>query len=91
MVLSIISSLKSLQARVKEGYIINDHTITYPEALKIYDMIVVGYAHSQPIPKIIRDLNDIVHYDNCGVNDFRTDDVVAAYARITNDWCMKAH
>ena len=42
---------------------------------------------------LVENLNegDIVHYDNCGVNDFRTDDEVEAYARITNDWCMKAH
>jgi nitroreductase len=65
--------------------------IGIPEALKIYDMMVVGYAYSQPIPKIVRELDDMVHYDNCGVDDFRTDDEVEAYARITNDWCMKAH
>ncbi|MEJ2740694.1 MAG: nitroreductase family protein [Dehalococcoidia bacterium] len=65
--------------------------IGIPEPLKVYDMMVVGYAYSQPIPKIVRDLDDMVHYDSCGVNDFRTDDEVEAYARITNDWCMKAH
>ena len=65
--------------------------IGIPEALKIYDMMVVGNAYSLPIPKIVRELKDIVHYDKCGVKDFRTDDEVAAYARITNDWCIKAH
>jgi nitroreductase len=65
--------------------------IGIPDALKIYDMMVVGYAYSPPSLKIVRELDSMVHYDNCGVNDFRTDDEVAAYTRITNDWCMKAH
>jgi nitroreductase len=65
--------------------------IGIPEALRIYDMMVVGYAYSQPLPKIVRDLDDMVHYDDCGVRDFRTDEEVAAYARKTWEWCMKAH
>jgi nitroreductase len=65
--------------------------IGIPESLKIYDMMVVGYAAGPSNPKIIRDINEMVHYDNCGVEDFRTDEAVTAYAQKTKAWCMAEH
>jgi nitroreductase len=65
--------------------------IGIPESLTIYDMMVVGYGDNPPIEKIVRDLGEMVHYDNCGVKDFRTDEEVKAYAQITKDWCMSGH
>jgi nitroreductase len=62
-----------------------------PEPLTIYDMMVVGYQSDPPGPKIVRELADIVHYDACGVQDFRTDDEVEAYARVTKAWCIREH
>jgi hypothetical protein len=32
-----------------------------------------------------------VHYDDCGVDDFRTGEEVAAYANQTRAWCLSAH
>ena len=51
--------------------------IGIPEALTIYDMMVVGYEANPPNPKIVRDISEFVHYDNCGVQDFRSDEEVA--------------
>jgi 5,6-dimethylbenzimidazole synthase len=65
--------------------------IGIPEALSIYDMMVVGYGANQPATKIMRDLNGMVHYDNCGTQDFRTDAEVAEYASKTKAWCMSEH
>lgn len=65
--------------------------IGIPEALKIYDMMVVGYADSPTIPKIVREVDDMVHYDDCGMQDFRTDEEVVADANKTKTWCMAAH
>jgi nitroreductase len=62
-----------------------------PEALTVYDMLVVGYAAAPPGPKIVRRLEDIVHFDACGANDFRTDEEVEEYARVTKAWCMGEH
>jgi nitroreductase len=62
-----------------------------PEALTIYDMMVVGYQAALPGPKTVRELADMVHYDACGEWDFRTDDEVEAYARITKAWCLGEH
>lgn len=62
-----------------------------PESLSIYDMMVVGYQAAAPGPKIVRELTDMVHYDACGEQDFRTDEQVAEYARVTKAWCMGEH
>jgi 5,6-dimethylbenzimidazole synthase len=65
--------------------------IGIPESLTIYDMLVIGYGDSPPNPKIVRDLDEMMHYDHCGVQDFRTDEEVNAYAQITKAWCMSGH
>lgn len=62
-----------------------------PEPLTIYDMMVVGYEAVAPGPKIVREVADMVHYDACGVEDFRTDDEVEEYAKLTYAWCLGEH
>jgi nitroreductase len=62
-----------------------------PEALTIYDMMVVGYQAAAPGPKIVRELAGMVHYDACGEQDFRTDAEVEEYARVTKAWCIGEH
>jgi 5,6-dimethylbenzimidazole synthase len=62
-----------------------------PEALTIYDMMVVGYAADTPGPKLVRDVDEMVHFDNCGEQDFRTDEEVTDYARKTKAWCLSQH
>jgi nitroreductase len=65
--------------------------IGIPEPLKIYDLMVVGYSDQPPIAKEVRDLEEMIHYDDCGVKDFRTDEEVLDYAKKTHAWCMSAH
>lgn len=65
--------------------------IGIPEALTIYDMMVLGYEASQPGPKFVRDTGEMMHYDNCGIQDFRTDEEVIAYAEKTKAWCLSQH
>ncbi len=62
-----------------------------PEPLKIYDMMVLGWPAEPPIPKEVRSLEEMIHFDACGERDFRTDDQVAAYAEKTHAWCLSAH
>ena len=62
-----------------------------PEPLKIYDMMALGYASRPPIPKEVRPLENMIHYDDCGLQDFRTDGEVVAYAEKTHAWCLSAH
>jgi len=65
--------------------------IGIPEELRIFDMMVLGYAAEEPIPKDVRELDAMVHYDACGVEDFRTDEEVVTDAGKTKAWCLSAH
>jgi len=65
--------------------------IGIPEPLKIYDMMVVGYAAQPPLPKEVRDPGSMTHYDSCGAGDFRTDGEVEADTRKTKARCLSAH
>jgi hypothetical protein len=65
--------------------------IGIPESLTIYDMMVIRYEANPSNTKIVRDSAEIVHYDNCGVQDFRTDEEVKEYVQITKDWCISGH
>ncbi len=78
------TSRKEAEQAIKE-------IIGIPDALTIYDMMVLGYEANPPHQKIVRDMAEMVHYDNCGVQDFRTDEEVIAYAQITKAWCMSGH
>lgn len=66
--------------------------IGIPDALTIYDMMVLGYPAASPQDdKIIRPLDEMVHYNACGPDDFRTDEAVADYAEKTKAWCLAQH
>jgi nitroreductase len=65
--------------------------IGFPKDLTIYDMMVLGYAASPPNPKFVRDIDEIMHFDNCGLQDFRTDEEVIVYAQKTKAWCLSEH
>jgi nitroreductase len=65
--------------------------IGFPEALTIYDMMVLGYPAAIPGPKELRNLKEMIHYDDCGPQDFRTDAQVSADAQKTWEWCMSQH
>jgi nitroreductase len=47
-----------------------------PEELEIYDMMALGYPASPPIPRLVRDRKEMIHYDHCGEGAFRTDEAV---------------
>lgn len=65
--------------------------IGFPESLTIYDMMVLGYPAAPPNPKELRGLSGMIHYDDCGTQDFRTDEQVRADAQKTWEWCMSEH
>ena len=65
--------------------------IGIPENLTIYDMMILGYQGAPPNPKEVRDLDRIIHFNDCGIKDFRTDEQVIADAQKTWTWCMAQH
>jgi nitroreductase len=65
--------------------------IGIPKEITIYDMMVLGYEASPPNPKSVRGIDHITHFDNCGVQDFRTDEEVIVDAQKTKAWCLSEH
>jgi len=47
-----------------------------PKELEIYDMLAVGYPDSEPKPRLMRDKEDVVHYDYYVKDKFRTGEEV---------------
>jgi nitroreductase len=50
-----------------------------PAPLKIYDMMVLGYPNMEPKPKLLRNREEMVHYDAWGEDDFRNDEAVKEF------------
>ncbi len=44
-----------------------------PKEMVIYDMMVLGYPDMTPLPRMVRDKKDIVHYDGYDKSKFPTD------------------
>ena len=87
--LGLASQWCSASQFIEPERVIKD-VVGIPEGLKVYDMMVVGYGAYTPMPKLVRDREDIVHYDDCGTGDFRTEEEVVDYARRTKSWCIAA-
>jgi len=62
-----------------------------PEDLKIYDLMVLGYPARPPVPKEVRDIKSILHWNACGTDAFRSDEQVIKEAEATKAWCLSAH
>ena len=76
--------IPTVQSRIKE-------LLGIPEELVAYDMMVVGYRVREPRPKLLRDKENMVHYDYCGKKDFRTNEEVNAFAERTKIWTAAMH
>lgn len=50
-----------------------------PDSMKVFDMLVLGYPDMDLPPKKMRSRDEIIHFDACGADDFRTDQQVRAY------------
>ncbi|MFC1910246.1 nitroreductase family protein [Chloroflexota bacterium] len=59
--------------------------------LEIYDMLAVGYPAVRPRPKLMRDKDQLIHYDHCGSETFRTDEQVRDYISKSRTWTMACH
>jgi nitroreductase len=59
-----------------------------PKELVPYDMMALGYPAMKPSDKFLRDPEKMVHYDDCGVEDFRTDEEVKDYVKKARSWTM---
>ncbi len=62
-----------------------------PLEMEAYDIMAVGYSAETPTPKFLRDKANMVHYDYCGPDAFRTDVEVKDFIKKTRNWSIGAH
>ena len=54
--------------------------------IEIYDLMLLGYPAATARPKFLRPKEKMVHYDDCGRDDFRTDEEVREFIRKSRAW-----
>jgi nitroreductase len=57
-----------------------------PRELEVYDMMPVGFPAQKARPKLMRSKDEMIHYDYCGNEDFRTDEEVNDFIKRTTYW-----
>jgi nitroreductase len=62
-----------------------------PTVLEIYDMMALGYPAIAPSGKYMREIDDIIHQDDCGEEDFRSDEDVRMFVKKARNWTIGAH
>ena len=56
-----------------------------------YDMMALGYPALKPSDKFMRNPEKMVHYDDCGVEDFRSDEEVRDFVKRARNWTVGTH
>ena len=68
------------------------HLIGIPPELDIYDTMALGWpAYRLDSRKLLRDRDRMVHYDDCGEGDFRTEAEVDDFIRRARVWTTANH
>ena len=52
-----------------------------PRGYDIYDMFCLGYPDQSPVPRRVRKLEEIVHWNNYDMSKYRSDEEVKKFAR----------
>jgi nitroreductase len=50
-----------------------------PEELWVFEMMALGFSDFQPKPKQMRPLSEVLHFDRCSDQDFRTEEQIGAF------------
>ena len=79
-----LASAPHLQAGIKK-------LVGIPDFYKLYDVLAIGYPAAGPSPKLLRSAADMVHYDYCKLDEFRTGEEAAAFAKKTQTWAKEQH
>lgn len=62
-----------------------------PAEMEVYDMMALGYLALPPRGKLMRDPKKLVHYDDCGREDFRSDEEVKDFVKRARKWTIGSH
>jgi len=50
-----------------------------PDELAVYEMMALGHSDFEPLPKKLRPLSEVLHYNACGRDEFRSQAEVEEY------------
>ena len=62
-----------------------------PGELEVFDMMALGYPAISPNPKLMRETKRMIHYDDCGIDDFRDIAQVNDFVKRARNWNIGAH
>jgi nitroreductase len=62
-----------------------------PVEMEVFDMIALGYPALKPRPKLMRDIKTMIHYDDCGEEDFRNIEEVREFSGRARNWNIGTH
>jgi nitroreductase len=71
--------------------VMTKHLLGIPPEMETFDMIALGYPALQPSGKLMRDLKKMIHYDDCGPEDFRNDEEVKDFVKQARKWTVGSH
>ena len=62
-----------------------------PSELEVFDMIALGYPEMEPRPKLMRNREEMIHYDDCGPDDFRSNEDAMEFVKRARNWNIGSH
>jgi nitroreductase len=62
-----------------------------PAEMEPYDMLALGYPAFKPSGKFMRDPKKMIHYDDCGPEDFRLEGEVKDFVKRARNWTIGTH
>ena len=62
-----------------------------PAKMEAYDMLALGYPALKPSGKFMRDPKKMIHYDDCGPEDFRLEGEVKDFVKRARNWTVGTH
>jgi nitroreductase len=62
-----------------------------PSEMETFDMMALGYPALHPGGKLMRDPKTMVHYNDCGRKDFRSDEGVRDFVKQSRKWTVGTH
>lgn len=62
-----------------------------PSDLEVFDMIALGYPAMEARPKLMRNREEMIHHDDCGPDDFRSNKEAMEFIKRARNWNIGSH
>ncbi len=62
-----------------------------PPEMEVYDLMVLGYPAIKPPGKYMRNVKEIIHWDDDRKDDFRSDEEVKSFIKKSRSWTIGTH